>query len=181
MLFFNGKSKSLNVFFLKEHHFQMLKSKKIPLSHLPYLLFHNLSKEDVLDWIKYQRSIEKKYFNRTFTTYNKTGDLKYLDKDIKFDLELLEPELEEVYNDNKYYDELPNTTYCCENDTIIILSRETGLIEPNFKYVNGNPITAIYEAVLNTIGYHDTYFKEPVRDKLENGVELSEIIAILTK
>lgn len=182
MLFFNDKSKSLNVFFLQEHHLAMLKSYKIPFSDLPYLLFYPVPKEDILDWIKYQRSVERKYFNRAITTYNTAGDFKFQSSDIRHDLALLSPELEAIYKDNnKYYDELQFSSYHSEDGTIVILSRNNGMVENGFTMTERNPIAALYQAVLNTLGYHETYFREPVRDKDNLGIGLGEVLSILTK
>lgn len=181
MLFFNDKSKSLNVFFVKEHHLAMLKSYNIPLSDLPYLLFYPVSKEDLLDWISYQRSVEKKYFGKTFTTYNTTGELKFQPADIRHDMSILSNELETAYRENKYYDEPQFSSYRSTDGTIVILSKDNAMVENGFTMAERSPVAAVYQAVLNTLGYHGTYFKEPVRDKDNLGVGLGEILSILTK
>lgn len=181
MLFLNDKSKSLNVFFLKEHHLALLKRLRIPLSHLPHLLFYPVHKDDALDWISHQRAVELTLFKRKFTTYDITGNHKFLPSDMKVDLELFLPELEKVYNENKYYDELQFSSYRVGDDTIVILNRGNGMVEPGFTMTEKSQLVTLYQAVLNTLGYHGTYFREPVRNRDHEGVGLPELISILTK
>lgn len=181
MLFFNDKDKTLNVFFVKEHHLAMLKSLKIPFSALPYLLFYPVSKEDALDWIEYQRSVEAKYFGRKLTTYNLSGDLKFTPSDIRHDMTVFAPELEKVYASTKYYDESSFSMVHCTGDTVIVLSRDNNVLENSFTQADPFVPKAIYQAVLSILGYHKLYFREPVRNADKLGIGLAELISVVTK
>lgn len=181
MLFLNEKDKALNVFFVAERHLDMLKSLKIPFSALPYLLFYPVSKEDLKDWIEYQRSVELKYFGRKFTTYSKVGSLKLGQDKPYHDLSLFEAELVNIYNSTKYYDESSFSMVHCGDDTILILSKEKNVLENNFKMVDPFLPKAIYQTALNILGYHQLHFRDPVRNKDALGVGLAELVSVITK
>lgn len=181
MLFINEKNKSLNVFFIKEHHLEMLKAKKIPLSNLLYLPFYSLSKEDILEWISYQRWMENKYFGKAYTTYTLSSELKNLPAPIH-DFDILSVELDRIYRDNtKSYGEGDFSSYHFQDEAITIMSRNDSMIIPGFKMTERNPVAALYQAVVDILGYQKVYFREPVRDQEELGVGLPEVLSLLTK
>lgn len=181
MLFFNEKDKALNVFFLKEEHLAMLKAKNIPFDALPYLLFTRAPKEDLLDIIAFQRSVENKYFGRKFTTYKTSGDLKFTQSDNRHDMDLLGPELEEVYNSSKYYDEPKFLSVYCVHNFIIIGFSGNSYLQTDFKASTLCPLKTLYQAVLENLGYHQTYFREPVRGNDASGIGLAELISVVLK
>lgn len=180
MLFFNDKSKSLNIFFLKEEHLALLRAKGIPFSDLRNLLYYNVSREDLLNWISFQRSMEMKLFGRKITRYTESGDLKFADRKPSHDMTLLTPLLEQVYQEVKYYDDNAFSSYSEYDGTIVVLLKNDTVLERGFKAGQGSILKTIYHAVLITLGYHQTYFREPVRDKDQEGITLPELIAKLT-
>lgn len=71
MLFFKDSSEvPIQVYFITEPHLKMLKAYAIPFSDLPTLLYYNLSHDDLLSWITWQRAVESKLFFRAMTTYH---------------------------------------------------------------------------------------------------------------
>lgn len=181
MKFFNGKDKSINMFFVQQIHIEMLKNKNIPLSDLPYLLFYKLPEEDILDIIAFQQFVEEKYFGRKFTTYNLKGDNKFSNSSIRFDLDFLGPKLESIYKDTKYYEEPVNLAFKYVDKDLFIAFNNDLTIETGFSGSNYNVVKTIYNFLLKTLGYHQTYFRTPISASEKEGLGLSELIAVLTK
>lgn len=181
MRFFNDKDKELNVFFLQDFHLELFRKKNIPLSALPYLLFHHVAEDDLIDIINFQRSIENKYFGRMFTTYKESGKLKYTLGEQLHNSVITMTKLEESYRNVKYYDEHNFLSVHCVDDCVIFGFSNKSYLEPDFKQVDNNVPKALYQKVLDILGYHQVYFREPVRGKDNLGIGIAELTSILTK
>lgn len=171
------KQTTKNVFFLRSSDLEMLKSKNIPIKDLANLLYYNISREDLLSWISYQRAMELKLFGRKITRYNLTPPLRFGDQKPKHDMEVINKLLSDVYEEVKYYEDSRFYSSKCGYDTIAILGRNDTLLESGFKVGQASLIKTIYRAALTEVGYYKFYFNEPVPYSDQTGVGVPELIA----
>lgn len=151
--------RKIKVWFLNEIHFDLLKSNKLELSELPYLpKFKEVTDEDCLDWIKFQRAVEKQYCGFKSATYTPDGDITIANFNregvvykTKYD-EVINADASVKLGQHFYFHEL--------NGNLYILNSNNTVKNPLFNSLPGNLAGAVYQAVLSSFGMFDTYHRE---------------------
>lgn len=171
--------------FLREQDLVLLKMYKLQPSDLPKLpTYSDVSDEDCLSWLKFQRAMEKKYAGFKSTTYSPTGDNK--NQDILRSSTLFKAKYEEVLkSDDK--PKIGNYLYGSKfNGMMFILVSNKNTVEnTGFRYLPGNLPSAVYRCALDTVSSFGFYFKSTPqlnkfpedRDFITPGFILSKVVA----
>lgn len=174
-MIFNNGSEKIKIFFVQQHHLDLFKGKGIPLSDLDNLLFYRgITESDLLDWISYQRSTEKKFFNNKYTTYSVLGGIKH--QGVSHDKDILYPKLENIYKEDKLYEYYNNFCWRHFNNTIIILDTNNIVHDDVFIESFDNIYKALYTGLIKSLGYFKLYFQDMNEEKNNKGIGLKEII-----
>lgn len=158
MLFKSG-DKNLEVYFLKEHHFQLLNSHKLELSQLPYLpKFPDVTDQDVLDWISFQRAVEKQYCGFKSTTYDYASVITI--GDINRKGVVYKAKYDEVLNADSSIELGPYFYYHVFNGKLFILNSNNTVSNPMFTNVQGDLASSLYKALLSAYNVFESYFRD---------------------
>jgi hypothetical protein len=158
MLFKSG-DKNLEVYFLQEHHFQLLNSHKLELSQLPYLpQFPSIADEDVLDWLKYQRAVEKQYCGFKSTTYDYASVITI--GDINRKGVVYKAKYDEVLNADSSIQLGQNFYFHFFNGKLFILNSNNTVNNPMFTRVQGDLASSLYQALLSAYNVFESYFRD---------------------
>ena len=158
-MIFKFGDKEVKVVFLREQHLDLLNSYNIDLSQLPYLPRCNeVTDEDCLDWLKFQRAVEKQYCGFKSTTYDYSGDIKI--GNINREGAIYKAKYNEVLNgdpsvilgDYFYFHEF--------NGKLFILNSNNTVNSSLFKSVQGNLASSLYQSLLSAFSMFELYFRE---------------------
>jgi len=158
MLFKSG-DKGVKVFFLQEHHLNLLNSHKLELAQLPYLpKFSEIADEDLLDWLGFQRAVEKQYCGFKSTTYDYGADSLVGDVNrkgvvykAKYDT-LLDSDRSIRLGQHFYYHVI--------NGTLFILNSNNTVNNSMFTNVQGDLASSLYQSLLSAYNVFESYFRE---------------------
>lgn len=177
MRFYNGTDKTYNVYFLLEHHVDLLRSKGIRFADIENLLFYpDVSEEDALDLISFQRSVEKFCFpDESYTTYSITGDIRHTK--LSHDKDVITQKLKNLYNENKSYELNSFNGWFFDNDTFVILLSDKPINKSGFQPGLKKPVKTLYHALLTTLGYQALYHRGKTGNGSETGINLAKLIA----
>lgn len=158
MLFKSG-DKELEVYFLQEHHFELLNSHKLELSQLPYLpKFADVTDEDVLDWLNFQRAVEKQYCGFKSTTYDYASDIKV--GNINRQGVVYKAKYDEVLNGDSSIRLGRYFYYHMFNGKLFILNSNNTVNSQMFTSVQGDLASSLYQALLSAYSVFESYFRE---------------------
>jgi len=158
MLFKSGE-KNLEVYFLQEHHFELLKSHKLELSQLPYLpKFSNVTDEDVLDWLKFQRAVEKQYCGFKSTTYDYANDITI--GNINRNGVVYKTKYDEVLNADSSIRLGSLFYFHIFNGKLFILNSNNTVNSPMFTNVQGDLASSLYQSLLSAYNVFESYFRD---------------------
>lgn len=203
MLFFKDSSeKPIQVFFITEPHLKMLKAYAIPFSDLPTLLYYNLSHDDLLSWITWQRAVESKLFFRAMTTYHTSPTDKPSDpaegRETNVDLDaVFQSQLENCYQQPRqamvqYYEQVTNRlstegqspcyAFHIDGETITLLvTSQHDNLPDGFYPAGSHPARALYAALLYKLGHYGLYFKNTTKIPYSavQGITLKNLIPLV--
>lgn len=158
MLYKSG-DKNLEVYFLQEHHLELLNSHKLELSQLPYLTkFPDIADEDVLDWLKYQRAVEKQYCGFKATTYDYVSDITI--GDINRKGVVYKTKYDEVLNGDSSIRLGSLFYYHIFNGKLFILNSNNTVNNSMFTNVQGDLASSLYQALLSAYNVFESYFRD---------------------
>lgn len=178
-----GDSNVLDVLFLNEQHLHMLNSLNVELKDLQYLpKFDNVSDQDCLDWLAFQRAVEKQYCGFKTTTYDYASDITV--GKINREGVVYKTKYDEVLNADPSVKLGPHYAYHIFNGKLLILNSNNTVNSKMFTTVQGNLASSLYQAILNSFGMFETYYreskdlKEPVsqRKYIDLGFVLSKLV-----
>lgn len=151
--------KVLEVFFLQEHHLELLNSHKLELMQLPYLpKFNAVADEDLLDWISFQRAVEKQYCGFKSTTYDYSSDITI--GDVNRTGVVYKAKYDEVLNVDRSVNLGSHFYYHIFNGKLFILNSNNTVNSHMFKSVQGDLASSLYQALLLTFSVFELYFRE---------------------
>lgn len=180
-----GDNNEVKIVFLREQDLTLLKMLNLSLSDLPRLpSFKEVSDEDCLSWLSFQRAMEKKYAGFKTTTYTDEGDIK--NQGILRDSSLFKAKYEEALKaDDK--PKVGNYLYGTHfNGMMFILISSKNTVESTkFRFIPGNLPSAVYRCALDTVSSFGFYFKSQSklikfpeeRDFITPGFVLSKVVA----
>lgn len=184
-MIFKSGSKEINIYFLKEYHLDLLENHHIELSQLPYLpKIKNVSDEDCLDWLSFQRGVEYKYQKFSNTTYDDKSNI--LNKDINRTGVVYQTKYDNVINGTPSVKLENNFFYCYSNETLFILNSNNTVSSSLFTPVPGNLEFSIFQSLLSKLGYFELYSKEnknlifkdaEEKDEINLGFVISKLIS----
>lgn len=175
----------VKIVFLREQDLTLLKMSKLRPSDLPRLpTFKEVSDEDCLSWLVFQRAMEKKYAGFRTTTYADKGDIK--NQDILRGSSLFKAKYDEALKS----DEVPkvgNYLYGTQFNGMmfILFSNKNTVDSAEFRFLPGNLASAVYRCALDTVSSFGFYFKGQAqlikhpeeRDFITPGFVLSKVVA----
>lgn len=179
-MIFKSGIQDIEVYFLQEHHLALLNSLGLELSQLPYLpKFPEVSDEDCLDWIKFQRGVEKQLCDFKSTTYDFTSDITI--GDINRKGVVYKTKYDEVINADSGINLGHLFYYHIFNGKLFILNTSNTVNNNWFKNVQGNLASSLYQALLYSFSVFELYFR-PAKDlketvKERNCIDLGYLIA----
>ncbi|EBY9764011.1 hypothetical protein D5W64_12935 [Salmonella enterica subsp. enterica serovar Saintpaul] len=183
MIFKLGNT-DLEVYFLQEHHFALLNSLGLELSQLPLLpSFSKVSDDDCLEWLRFQRAVEKQFCGFKSTTYDTGSDITI--GNINRDGVVYKTKYDEVLNADVGINLGSLFYYHIFNGKLFILNSNNTVNSDWFTSVQGNLASSLYQALLSSFSVFELYFrpakdlKEPVaqRKYIDLGYLLSKVIA----
>lgn len=158
-MIFKLGNKEVEILFLQEHHLDLLNSNKIELSQLPQLpKFSEVTDEDCLDWLAFQRAVEKQYCGFKTTTYDFTGNIKIGDVNRKG--VVYKAKYDEVLNGDRSANLGQHYYYHEFNGKIFILNSNNTVNSNMFKSVQGNLASSLYQSLLSAFSMFELYFRE---------------------
>lgn len=183
MNFKQGKNK-LKIVFLRETDLRLLNSRGLELPDLLTLpQFDKIADEDCLDWLEYQRGMEKRYAGFSVTTYDQTSD----NPNGNFNRQ--GPVYKAKYESSLNTDKKPKVGkfayYYLFNNKLFILHSDNTVSNDKFVDIAGDLSLAMYRAVLGALGNYDFYGKEErhlsdtvkERGYIDAGFVLSKVLA----
>lgn len=151
--------KEIKVYFLNENHLDLLNSNKLSLSDLPFLpKFSEVTDEDCLDWIKYQRAVEKQYCGFKSATYTPDGDITI--RPFNREGVVYKAKYDEVINADASVKLGSHFYFHSFNGDLFILSSNNTVNNSMFNSVPSNLPGALYQALLSSFSMFETYFRE---------------------
>lgn len=158
-MIFKFGDKEIEIYFLQKTHLDLLNSYNIDLSQLPYLpRCKEVTDEDCLDWLSFQRAVEKQYCGFKSTTYDYTGNIKL--GNINREGVLYKAKYEEVLNADRSVNLGPNFYFHEFNGKLFILSSNNTVNDTLFKSVQGNLASSLYQSLLSAFSMFELYFRE---------------------
>ncbi|AEV89560.1 hypothetical protein OBP_123 [Pseudomonas phage OBP] len=149
----------VDVLFLNEQHLHMLNSLNIELKDLPYLpKFNEVSDQDCLDWLGFQRAVEKQYCGFKTTTYDYASDITV--GKINREGVVYKTKYDEVLNADRSVNLGSHFAYHLFNGKLFILSSSNTVNSKMFTTVQGNLASSLYQALLNSFSTFETYGRE---------------------
>lgn len=151
--------KELEIYFLKEHHLEMLNSHRLTISQLPYLpKFNEIADEDVLDWLAFQRAVEKQYCGFKTTTYDFSKKITI--GDINRKGVVYNAKYNEVLNSDSSVNLGQHFYYLTTDKALFILNSSNTVNSNMFKNVQGDLASSLYQALLSAFSVFELYFRE---------------------
>lgn len=151
--------KQIEIFFLQEHHLDMLNSHKLGLSDLPYLpKFNDIADEDLLDWLAFQRAVEKQYCGFKTTTYDYASVITI--GDINRKGVVYKAKYDEVLNSDASVNLGSRYYQAFINGKLFILISNNTVDSPLFKSVQGDLASSLYQTLLSAFSVFELYFRE---------------------
>lgn len=158
-MIFKFGDKEVEVYFLQAHHLDLLNSYNIDLFQLPYLpRCKEVTDEDCLDWLKFQRAVEKQYCGFKSTTYDYTGNIKI--GNINRESVIYKAKYDEVLNGDFSVNLGSNHYYHEFNGKLFILISNNTVNSHLFKPVQGNLASSLYQSLLSAFSMFELYFRE---------------------
>ncbi|QGH71959.1 hypothetical protein N1M2_96 [Klebsiella phage N1M2] len=179
MIFKSGQS-DIEVYFLQEHHLELLNSLGLELSQLPLLpKFPEVSDEDCLEWLKFQRGVEKQLCGFKSTTYDYASDITI--GDINRKGVVYKTKYDEVINSDSRINLGHQFYYHIFNGKLFILNSNNTVNSNWFTNVQGNLASSLYQALLSSFSIFELYFR-PTKDLKEtvsqrNYIDLGYLIS----
>jgi hypothetical protein len=183
MKFKQGQSET-KIYFLRESDLGLLKSRGLELSDLPTLpRFDNVSDDDCLNWLEYQRGMEKLYSGFVSTTYDPSSGNIHGDFNRKSTL--YKAKYEETLKSTKK-PSIGKFAYSYHvNEHVFIIHSSNTLNNPTFAEIPGDLSLSVYRALLSILGGHAFYFKncdnllDSVKERgyINAGYVLSKVVA----
>lgn len=151
--------KQIEVFFLNETHLNLLNSHQLELSQLPYLpKFEGIADQDCLDWLAFQRGVEKQYCGFKTTTYDYASDITV--GKINREGVVYKTKYDEVLNSDRSVNLGPHLAYHIFNGRMFIISSTNPVNNATFKLAQGNLASSLYQAILTSFNMFETYYRE---------------------
>jgi hypothetical protein len=161
-----------------------LNANKLRLVDLPYLpKFDNVVDSDCLDWLEYQRAVEKQYCGFKNTTYTPLGDIK----NVEFNRTgtVYKTKYQDVLNSDKKVKTGKHFYFHTAGGQVFILNSNNIVKNALFTEVPGDLSTAVYRSLLNAVGSVEFYFRDSKdlfktceeRGFVDPGFILSKVVA----
>lgn len=158
-MIFKYGDKEIEVYYLLEYHFDLLNSVGLELSQLPLLpKFQEVTDNDCLDWLGFQRAVEKQLCGFKSTTYDYTGIITI--GDINRKGVVYKTKYDEVLNADRSVKLGHNFYYHMFNGKLFILNSNNTVNNNMFKNVQGNLASSLYQALLSSFSVFELYFKD---------------------
>lgn len=158
-MIFKLGDKEVEVFFLTQKHFDLLKFHGLELSALPTLpACKDVTDEDSLEWLRYQRGMEKQLCGFSTTTYTGAGALSI--DNLKLRGIVFTTKYQELLNLDSSLNLSGKNYFHCFNGKLFILSSNNTVSDLFFKYASGNIYNALYKALLLSYGYFEIYHRD---------------------
>lgn len=158
MIFKYGE-RELEVYWLQEHHFELLNSVGLELSQLPLLpAFSKVADTDCLEWLAFQRGVEKQLCGFKSTTYDYTSDITI--GDINRKGLVYKTKYDEVLNADPGIKLGSLWYYHIFNGKLFILNSNNIVNSSWFKNVQGNLASSLYQSLLSNFSTFELYFRE---------------------
>ena len=176
--------KETNVYFLREQDLDLLNANKLRLVDLPYLpKFDNVVDSDCLDWLEYQRAVEKQYCGFKSTTYTPLGDIK--NAEFNRTGTVYKTKYQDVLNSDKKVKTGKHFYLHTAGGQVFILNSNNIVKNALFTEVPGDLSTAVYRSLLNAVGSVEFYFRDSKdlfktceeRGFVDPGFILSKVVA----
>lgn len=151
--------KQVEIFFLQEHHLALLNSHKLGLTNLPSLpQYEKIADEDLLDWLAFQRAVEKQYCGFKTTTYDSASDNKLGDFNRKG--VVYKAKYDEVLNSDASVN-LGSYYYSAfVQGKLFILNSNNTVNSSMFTSVQGDLASSLYKTLLSAFSVFELYFRE---------------------
>lgn len=160
MIFKYGKHE-VEVYYLLPRHFDLLNSVGLELSQLPYLpQFKEVTDSDCLDWLAFQRSVEKQLCGFKSTTYEFPGNITI--GDINRKGVVYKTKYDEVLNADSSVKLGQQFYFHMFNGKLFILNSDNTVNSNTFKNVQGNLASSLYQALLTSLNIFELYFNSNV-------------------
>lgn len=158
-MIYKSDDKEIKVIFLQEHHLDLLNAYKLGLSDLPYLpKFQQIADEDVLDWLAFQRAVEKQYCGFKSTTYDYVSDITI--GDINRKGVVYKAKYDDVLNSDVSVNLGSYFYSTVVNNTVYILNSNNTVNNNMFKNVQGDLASSLYQTLLSAFSVFELYFRE---------------------
>lgn len=147
------------VVFLREQDLKLLKMFNLQLTDLPTLpAIREVSDEDCLSWLEFQRAVEKQFVGFKLTTYTQAGNIKNLYGE-RVSAPLFKAKYDKVLESDKTV-KIGNHLYSYDfNGMVFILIADNTVDAKLFRYMPGTLATAVMRGCLDTVGSFGFYFK----------------------
>lgn len=151
--------KQIEIFFLQEHHLALLNSHKLGLTNLPYLpKYEKIADEDLLDWLSFQRAVEKQYCGFKTTTYDYASDITV--GNINRDGVVYKAKYDEVLNGDASVNLGSCFAYAFIQGKLYILNSNNTVSSSMFTSVQGDLASSLYKSLLLAFSVFELYFRE---------------------
>lgn len=160
------------IVFLREQDLKLLKMFNLQLTDLPTLpAIREVSDEDCLSWLEFQRAVEKQQFGFKLTTYTQAGNIKNLYGE-RVSAPLFKAKYEKVLESDQKV-KIGNHLYGYNlNGMIFILIADNTVENYPFCYMSGNFGAAVMRACLDTVGsfgFYRKYEKQLAKSSKQRG------------
>lgn len=147
------------VVFLREQDLRLLKMFNLQLTDLTTLpAIREVSDEDCLSWLEFQRAVEKQFAGFKSTTYTQAGEIKNLYGE-RVSAPLFKAKYDEVLKSDKTV-KITNHLYGYDfNGKVFILIADNTVENKLFRPMPGNLATAVMRVCLDTVSTFGFYFK----------------------
>lgn len=173
------------IVFLREQDLKLLKMFNLQVTDLPTLpAIREVSDEDCLSWLEFQRAVEKQFFGFKSTTYTNEGNIKNLMVE-RVSATLFKNRLEQVLESDKQV-RITNHLYGYNlNGMMFVLIANNSVEDRLFRFVSGNLGSAVMKVCLDTVGSFGIYHKfekflkssDEQRGYITTGTILSKVLA----
>lgn len=157
-MIFKVGDKEIEVLFLQQHHYDLLNFNGLDLSQLAVLpSCKGVTDDDCLDWLSFQRAVEKQYCGFKSTVYDASGKLSV--DNLKLRGVVYKAKYDEVIDTDRSVNLGQHFSYHMFNGKLYILNTVNPVNINMFKSVQGNLASSLYGALLSELSIFQFYFR----------------------
>lgn len=159
-MIFKLGDKEIEVLFLQQHHYDLLNFNGLDLSQLAVLPANKgVTDEDCLDWLSFQRAVEKQYCGFKSTVYTASSDKLSVDNLKLRNGVVFKAKYDEVLNTDRSVNLGQHFYYHMFNGKLYILNTVNPVNINMFKSAQGNLASSLYSALLSEFSIFEFYFR----------------------